>query len=42
MHNQVQNHADLYDLALSYQMIPRWSIIADIPAMTATRHQQAV
>ncbi|HYK38201.1 hypothetical protein [Alloacidobacterium sp.] len=40
MHNQVQNHVDLYDLGLSYQLTPRWSIIADIPGMTATRHQQ--
>jgi hypothetical protein len=40
MHNQVQNHVDLYDLSLSYQVTPRWSIIADIPGMTATRHQQ--
>lgn len=40
MHNQVQNHVDLYDLSLSYQLTPRWSVIADIPGMTATRHQQ--
>lgn len=40
LHNQVQNHVDLYDLGLSYQVTPRWSILADIPAMTATRHQQ--
>ena len=40
MHNEVQNHVDLYDLALSYQITPRWSIIGDIPGMTATRHQQ--
>ena len=40
MHNEVQNHVDLYDLSLSYQVTPRWSILADIPAMTATRHQQ--
>ena len=39
-HNEVQNHADLYDLGLSYQLSPRWSLIADIPAMTATRHTQ--
>lgn len=39
-HNEVQNHVDLYDLGLSYQLTPRWSIIADIPGMTATRHQQ--
>ncbi len=40
LHNQVQNHVDLYDLSLSYQLTPRWSIIGDIPGMTATRHQQ--
>jgi hypothetical protein len=40
LHNEVQNHVDLYDLAINYQMTPRWSIIADIPGMTATRHQQ--
>jgi len=34
------NHADLYDLSLNYQLTPRWSVIADIPAMTASRHQQ--
>ncbi len=40
LHNQVQNHADLYDLSLSYQASPRWSLLADLPALTATRHQQ--
>jgi hypothetical protein len=40
LHNEVQNHVDLYDLSLNYQVTPRWSIIADIPGMTATRHQQ--
>src|SRR5579859_3470317 len=39
-HNEVQNHADLYDLSVNYQLTPRWSLIADVPAMTATRHQQ--
>lgn len=39
-HNEVQNHVDLYDLSFNYQVTPRWSIVADIPAMTATRHQQ--
>lgn len=39
-HNEVQNHVDLYDLSLNYQINPRWSFIADIPGMTATRHQQ--
>lgn len=40
MHNEVQNHVNLYDLSLNYQLNPRWSFIADIPGMTATRHQQ--
>ncbi|HTD96721.1 MAG TPA: hypothetical protein VK627_07315 [Edaphobacter sp.] len=40
LHNAVVNHADLYDLSLNYQMTPKWSLIADIPAMTASRHQQ--
>ena len=38
--NRVQNHANLYDFALNYQITPRWSLIADIPALTATRHQE--
>lgn len=40
MHNEVQNHADLYDFSFNYQLTPRVSIIGDVPAMTATRHQQ--
>ena len=40
MHNEVQNHVDLYDLSFNYQLSPRWSIIGDIPGLTATRHQQ--
>ncbi|HEY0795737.1 MAG TPA: hypothetical protein VGD64_08140 [Acidisarcina sp.] len=39
-HNEVQNHVDLYDLAISYQLTSRWSIISDMPGLTATRHQQ--
>jgi hypothetical protein len=39
-HNEVQNHVDLYDLSFNYQLSPRWSIIGDIPGLTATRHQQ--
>jgi hypothetical protein len=37
-HNEVQNHVDLFDLGISYQLTPRWSLIADIPGMSATRH----
>ncbi|WP_326446709.1 hypothetical protein [Edaphobacter sp.] len=39
-HNEVENHVNLYDLTIAYQLTPRWSLTADIPAMTATRHQQ--
>ncbi|HWY71232.1 MAG TPA: hypothetical protein VNX88_21380 [Terriglobales bacterium] len=40
LHNQVQNHVNLYDLSFNYQLTPRFSIVGDIPAMTATRRQQ--
>src|SRR5450432_80993 len=40
LHNEVQNHVDLFDLAISYQLTPRWSLISDIPGLAATRHQQ--
>src|SRR5690348_17049067 len=40
LHNEVQNHVNLYDLSFNYQFSPRFSIIGDIPAMTGTRHQQ--
>jgi hypothetical protein len=40
LHNEVQNHVDLYDLGINYQITPRWSFVADVPGMTATRHQQ--
>ncbi|HVJ08866.1 MAG TPA: hypothetical protein VM554_10805 [Acidisarcina sp.] len=39
-HNAVLNHVDLYDFAINYQVTPRWSLIADVPALTATRRQQ--
>ncbi len=38
--NQVENHVDLYDLGINYQLTPRLSLIADIPALTASRHQE--
>src|SRR5438874_11252411 len=40
LHNQVQNHVNLYDLTFNYQVTPRFSIIGDIPGLTASRHQQ--
>ena len=38
--NAVLNHVDLYDLDLNYRLTPRVSVIATIPALTATRRQQ--
>ena len=40
MHNEVQNHVNLYDVSFNYQLSPRWSVVGDIPGLTATRHQQ--
>jgi hypothetical protein len=40
-HNAVVNHVNLFELDLNYQVTPRWSFIASVPAMTATRHSQA-
>jgi len=40
LHNQVQNHVNLYDLSFNYQLTPRFSIVGDIPGLTASRHQQ--
>lgn len=40
LHNEVQNHVNLYDVSFNYQLTPRLSIIGDIPGLTATRHQQ--
>jgi hypothetical protein len=40
LHNEVQNHVNLYDISFNYQLTPRLSIIGDIPALTGTRHQQ--
>ena len=39
-HNRVQNHEAFYDLGLSYQLTPRLSLTADIPSLSATRHQE--
>jgi hypothetical protein len=40
-HNAVVNHVNLFELDLNYQITPRLSAIASIPAMTATRHGQS-
>jgi hypothetical protein len=41
LHNAVVNHVNLFELDLNYQLTPRWSVIATVPAMEATRHGQA-
>lgn len=40
-HNAIVNHVNLFELDLNYQMTPRWSLIANVPAMEATRHGQS-
>ncbi len=40
-HNAVVNHVNLFELDLNYQLTPRWSFIASVPAMEATRHGQS-
>ena len=41
LHNAVLNHVDLFEEDLNYQFTPRLSIIASIPGMEATRHQES-
>jgi hypothetical protein len=35
----VENHQNIFDVGLEYQLSPRWSIIADIPVYDGTRNQ---
>ena len=39
-HTAVVNHVNLFELDLNYQLTPRWSLIATVPGMEATRHGQ--
>lgn len=41
LHNAVLNHVNLFELDLNYQFTPRLSVIASIPGMEATRHQES-
>jgi hypothetical protein len=41
LHNAVLNHVNLFELDLNYQFTPRLSIIASVPGMEATRHQES-
>lgn len=40
LHNAVVNHVNLFELDVNYQLTPRWSLIASVPGMEATRHGQ--
>jgi hypothetical protein len=40
-HNAVVNHVNLFDIDVNYQLTPRWSLIADVPTMTASRARQS-
>ena len=40
-HNAIVNHVDLFELDLNYQITPRLSAIASIPALVASRHGQS-
>ncbi len=39
LHTEVRNHVNQFDVNINYQLTPRWSLIADVPAMEATRNQ---
>jgi hypothetical protein len=40
-HNAIVNHVNLVELDLNYQLTPRLSLIATVPAMVASRHGQS-
>lgn len=37
--NAVENHQNLFDVGVEYDLNPRWSIIADVPVFNGTRNQ---
>jgi hypothetical protein len=41
LHNQVENSIHLFDVAIDYQLNPRWSLTGSLPVMVATRHQSS-
>jgi len=40
-HNAVVNHVNLFELDVNYQVTPRLSFLATVPALAATRHSQS-
>jgi hypothetical protein len=37
--NAVENHQNIFDIGIEYQLTHRWSIIADVPVFNGTRNQ---
>lgn len=35
----VENHQNLFDIGVEYDLTPRWSVIADVPVFNGTRNQ---
>lgn len=36
---RVENHQNIWDVGINYQLTPRWSVIADVPVFQGTRDQ---
>jgi len=39
LHNQVENDYHLFDLAINYELTPRWSLNASLPVLDAKRNE---
>jgi len=37
--HRVENHQNIWDIGINYQVTPRWSVIADVPVFQGTRNQ---
>lgn len=37
--NRVENHQNIWDIGINYQLTHRWSVIADVPVFQGTRDQ---
>ena len=40
LHNQIENDIHLFDVAINYELTPRWSLTASLPIMVAKRDQR--
>lgn len=41
LHNQIENDYHLFDVAINYELTPRWSLTASLPILVAKRDQRA-